>query len=134
MFDRATGTFDVTLLPLANDTPAEGSPLGRMSIDKIFRGDIKATSKGEMLTAGTAIKNSAGYVAIERVMGTVKGLKGTFALMHTGMMNRGSPSLTITVVPDSGTGELTGLTGRLDIQIAEGKHSYVFDYDIATLA
>jgi hypothetical protein len=87
-----------------------------------------------MLTAGTAIKNSAGYVAIERVMGTVKGRKGTFALMHTGMMNRGSPSLTITVVPDSGTGELTGLTGRLDIQIADGKHSYVFDYDIATLA
>jgi hypothetical protein len=128
------GTFDVKLNPLAADTPPEGSPLGRLSIDKVFHGDIEGTSKGEMLTAGTAVKNSAGYVAVERVTGVVKGFRGTFALMHTGIMNRGAPSLNITIVPDSGTGDLTGISGTLDIQIADGKHSYVLDYTIATTA
>ena len=125
---RATGTFDVKITPQATDTPTEGSPLGRMSIDKQFHGDLEGTSKGEMLTAGTAIKNSAVYVAVERVTGTLHGKTGTFALHHTGIMNRGDQSLTITVVPDSGTGELTGITGTLSIEIANGKHSYVFDY------
>ena len=116
------------ITPQATDTPTEGSPLGRMSIDKQFHGDLEATGKGEMLTAGTPIKNSAVYVAVERVTGTLHGKTGTFALHHTGIMNRGAQSLTITVVPDSGTGELTGITGTLSIEIANGKHSYVFDY------
>ena len=127
---RATGPFDVTITPQATDTPAEGSPLGRLSIDKQFHGDLEGTSKGEMLTAGTAIKNSAAYVAVERVTGTLHGRKGTFALHHTGIMNRGQPSLTITVVPDSGTGELTGITGTMSIDITNGNHSYIFEYTL----
>ena len=128
MTTRATGTFDVKITPQATDTPTEGSPLGRLSIDKQFHDDLEGTSKGEMLTSGTAIKNSAVYVAVERVTGTLHGKTGTFALHHTGIMNRGEQSLTITVVPDSGTGELTGISGTLSIEIANGKHSYVFDY------
>lgn len=130
MTTRATGTFDVKITPLANDTPAEGSTLGRMSIDKQFHGDIDATSKGEMLTAGTAIKNSAGYVAIERVTGTVHGKRGTFALQHNATMTRGEGKLAIIVVPDSGTGDLTGLSGTLGIEITGGKHYYTFDYSL----
>jgi len=125
---RATGSFDVKITPLASDSPAEGSPLGRMSIEKTFHGDLDATSTGEMLTAGTAIKNSAGYVAIERVTGSLHGKSGTFALQHNATMTRGAGALNIIVVPDSGTGELTGLSGSLSIEIAGGKHAYVFDY------
>ena len=127
---RAAGTFDVNITPLANDSPSEGSTLGRMSIDKQFHGDIDATSRGEMLTAGTAIKNSAGYVAIERVAGTVHGKRGTFALQHNATMTRGEGKLAIIVVPDSGTGELTGLSGTLGIEITGGKHYYTFDYSL----
>lgn len=130
MTTRATGTFDVRITPLANDTPAEGSTLGRMSIDKQFHGDIDATSKGEMLTAGTAIQSSAGYVAIERVTGTVHGKRGTFALQHNATMTRGEGKLAIIVVPDSGTGDLTGLSGTLGIEITGGKHYYTFDYSL----
>lgn len=104
--------------------------LARMSIDKRFHGDLEATSTGEMLSAGTSVKGSAGYVAIERVTGTLAGRSGTFVLQHTGTMNRGTPDLTITVVPDSGTGDLTGLAGRMSINIDEGKHSYGFDYTL----
>ena len=129
---RATGSFDVKISPLASDTPAEGSPLGRMSIDKQFHGDLEGTSKGEMLTAGTAIKDSAGYVAIERVIGTLHGKKGTFALQHNATMTRGVGSLNIVVVPDSGTGELTGLSGTLSIDITGGRHLYVFDYSLSS--
>jgi hypothetical protein len=131
---RAAGIFSVKLVPLANDTPTEGSALGRMSIDKVFTGDLEATSKGEMLTAGTAIKNSAVYVAIERVTGALAGRTGTFALYHVGIMNRGAPSLSVSIVPDSGTGELIGIAGRLDIQVADGKHTYALDYDFVTTA
>ena len=127
---RAAGTFDVNITPLANDSPSEGSTLGRMSIDKQFHGDIDATSRGEMLTAGTAIKNSAGYVAIERVAGTVHGKRGTFALQHNATMTRGEGKLAIIVVPDSGTGELTGLSGTLGIEITGGTHYYTFDYSL----
>jgi hypothetical protein len=129
---RATGTFAVTLNPLPAYAAAEGSPLGRMSIDKAFAGDLTGTSQGEMLTAGTAVKGSAAYVAIERVTGTLGGRAGSFVLHHTGVMNRGVPHLTITVVPDSGTGDLMGLTGTLAIIITDGKHSYEFDYDLTT--
>ena len=127
---RATGSFDVKITPLASDTPAEGSPLGRMSIDKQFQGDLEGTSTGEMLTAGTGIKNSAGYVAIERVTGNLHGKRGTFALQHNATMTRGEGSLNIIVVPDSGTGDLTGLSGRLSIEITGGKHFYVFEYSL----
>jgi hypothetical protein len=127
---RATGTFEVKLTPQAMDDKAEGSPLGRMSLDKQYKGDLEASSKGEMLTAGTVVKGSAGYVAMERVTGVLNGKSGTFALQHSGTMNRGEASLIITVVPDSGTGQLTGLSGKLMIIIADGKHSYSFEYTI----
>lgn len=126
----AAGTFDVKLTPQATDAPVEGAPLGRMSIDKEFHGDLEATSKGEMLTAGGSEKGSAGYVAIERVSGTLHGRRGTFALQHSGVMTRGEPQLTIGVVPDSGTGELVGLTGRMTISVAGGTHSYEFDHTL----
>jgi hypothetical protein len=131
MTTRATGTFDVKLTPQANDTPGEGSPLGRMTIDKQFHGDLEGTSKGEMLTAGTAIKNSAGYVAVERVTGTLNGKTGTFALQHNATMTRGEGKLNIIVVPDSGTGELTGLSGSMTIDITNGKHYYTLEYVLA---
>lgn len=129
MSKQANGTFEVKLLP----QPAiEGgdATLGRMSIDKQFRGDLEGSSQGQMLTAGTAVKGSAGYVAIERVTGTLSGRKGSFVLQHNATMTRGTPAMTIIVVPDSGTGELTGLSGKFEIQIAEGKHSYTLDYSI----
>ena len=128
---RATGTFDVSLKPLSMDNDPGTQLLGRMSIDKQFRGDVEATSKGQMLTGGTIIKNSAGYVAIERVTGSVKGRKGSFILQHNGTMNRGEPSLVITVVPDSGTDQLEGLKGSMKIDIDAGKHSYELEYVLA---
>jgi len=129
MSTRATGPFDVKLAPLPAYESAPEAMLARMSIDKQFRGDLEATSKGEMLSAGTREKGSAGYVAIERVNGTLNGRRGTFVLQHTGTMNRGAPQLSITVVPDSGTDQLVGLSGTMGIVIApDGKHSYEFDY------
>lgn len=129
--NRASGTFEVKLAPQDLAHKAEGSTLGRMSIDKQFHGDLEATSQGEMLTATTSVQGSAGYVAIERVSGTLQGRSGTFVLQHSGTMTRGEPHLVITVVPDSGTGQLAGLTGKMMITIAEGKHSYDFEYTLA---
>jgi len=127
----ATGTFDVKITPQASDLAPDGPHLGRMSLDKQFHGDLTAAAKGEMITAaGIAVKESAAYSAVERVTGTLQGKKGSFALQHTGVMNRGTPSLTITVVPDSATGELAGLTGTMAIVIEGKQHSYVFDYEI----
>ena len=130
MQKHATGTFEVKLSPLQTHDTLPGSMLGRLSIDKQFHGDLQATTVGEMLSAGTATNGSAGYVAIERATGSLHGHAGTFVLMHTGLMNRGTPQLTVTVVPDSGTGELTGLAGELKIIIAEGKHAYELDYTL----
>lgn len=127
---HARGTFEVTLAPQPMTDPAAGPALGRMSIDKRFLGDLDGTSKGEMLFAGTAVRESAGYVAIERVSATLGGRRGTFVLQHSGTMNRGAPSLICAVVPDSGTDELTGLTGTMNIIIADGKHSYEFEYSL----
>jgi hypothetical protein len=124
---HATGPFEVKLAP--QDDKIDPT-LSRMILDKQFHGNLEATSKGQMLAAGTAVKGSAGYVAIELVTGTLGGRTGTFVLQHNGTMNRGTPALSITVVPDSGTGELTGLTGTMAIVIAEGKHSYDFDYTL----
>lgn len=131
---RASGTFEVKISPQASDDHAEGVALGMVSLDKQFHGDLEATSKGEMLTAGTGVPGSAGYVAIERVDGTLHGRGGTFVLQHSGTMTRGAPQLTITVVPDSGAGQLAGLAGRMTITIADGKHTYDFEYTLAETA
>ncbi len=106
-----------------------------MSLDKTFHGDIEATSVGEMLAVRTAVAGSAGYVAIERVTGTLAGRAGTFALQHWGMMDNGSPDLKISVIPDSATGELAGLTGTMSIDIQPGgKHFYAFSYSLPPAA
>ncbi len=123
----ANGTFQVKLIPQVTDGDAR---LGRLSIEKQFQGDLEATSKGEMLTGGTVVKGSAGYVAMELVTGKLHDRSGSFILQHTGTMDRGKPSLSVTVVPDSGTDELTGLTGKMAINIADGKHSYEFEYTL----
>ncbi len=125
---RASGTFEVKLSPLTLNNSAADSSLGRMDIDKQFLGDLAATSRGEMLSAGTAVKGSAGYVALERVSGTLENRAGSFVLQHTGTMNRGEPRLEITVVPDSGTDQLKGLSGTMMITIVGGIHTYEFDY------
>jgi hypothetical protein len=126
---RATGDFDVKLGPLESYNRDPGAALGRMSLDKVFEGDLQATSKGEMLSAGAPQSGSAGYVAVERVTGALHGRRGSFALQHSATMHRGTSSLSITVVPGSGTGELAGLSGTLNIIIADGKHSYEFEYE-----
>jgi len=128
---RARGTFDVKLTPEAPaDTPAD-SALGRLRIVKQFQGDLEGSGGGQMLTAMTPVEGSAGYVAIERVRGTLHGRAGTFVLQHSGTMSRGKQHLTIAVVPDSGTGELVGLAGQMVITIANGKHSYEFEYTLS---
>jgi hypothetical protein len=124
----ANGEFVVKLLPLGLD--GQDSKFGRMSIDKTISGGLVATTVGQMLTAMTDVKGSAGYVAIEKVDGVLDGKKGSFALQHAGTMNRGAPSLLVTVVPDSGTDELIGLAGEFKIIIAGGKHSYEFKYTL----
>jgi len=131
MTNRAHGPFDVKLNPQAPDDEAAGSAIARMVIDKQFHGDLEATSKGQMLAASTAVHGSAGYVALEFVSGTLDGRHGTFVLQHSATMTRGTPHLSITVVPDSGTGELEGLAGKMDIIVADGKHSYDFEYTLA---
>jgi hypothetical protein len=130
VINHASGTFEVKVTPQADDNGGEPA-LGRMSLDKRFHGDLEGTSKGEMLTVATDVKGSAGYVAKERVIGKLKGHSGTFALQHTGTMTRGVPNLAITVVPDSGTGELIGLAGQMTINITDGKHFYEFEYTLA---
>lgn len=128
---QAKGKFEVKLDRQEMHAALEGSTFGRMSIDKKFEGDLVGASRGEMLSAMTAVKGSAGYVAIEEVTGTLDGKTGTFVLQHNATMDRGRPLLNVIVVPDSGTGELVGITGKLDI-IIEGKdHSYVFDYNFS---
>jgi len=116
--------------PQAPDDPAADPTPGRLLIDKQYHGDLQASAKGQMLAARTGVKDSAGYVAIERVNGTLHGRSGSFVLQHSGTMTRGAQELSITVVPDSGTGQLAGLAGKLTITIAEGKHSYEFDYTL----
>ena len=126
MTRHATGTFEVTVTP----QPADDSAVGRMSLDKQFSGDLVGTSKGIMLAMGTAVEGSAGYVAMEQVTGNLHGRSGSFALQHSGTMAHGAQQLSITVVPDSGTGELAGLSGQMAILISDGKHSYDFEYSL----
>jgi len=128
MSDRAKGTFEVKVTPAANEGK-DSVAAGRLTLDKTFQGDLTGTSKGEMWTADTSVKESAGYVAIEKVSGTLRGRRGAFTLLHQGTMKHGGDfKLTVVVVPDSGTDQLTGLSGTMAIIIADGKHSYEFDY------
>jgi hypothetical protein len=127
---HARGTFEVQMNPRAPEDKAEGASLGRLSLDKKFHGDLVATGKGEMLTAVTDVKGSAGYVAIERITGTLHGRSGSFVLLHRGIMTNRGQELTLTVVPDSGTRQLVGLAGEMAIQIADGKHSYDLAYTL----
>jgi len=126
---QAKGPFDVKIEPAAADEKVKDSAISRMTIDKQFHGDLDAHSVGVMLATGSA-KGSGGYVAIERVTGTLNGRTGSFALQHSATMDNNSPSLSIFVVPGSGTGELAGITGKMNIIIADGKHSYEFDYSL----
>ncbi len=126
----ATGTFEIALPRPPQYDATDGIILGRTTMDKRFSGDLDATSQVEMLSAGTSVKGSAGYVAIERVKGTLQGRAGGFVLQHSGTLNRGQASLSVTVVPDSGTGALTGIAGQMTIDIVEGKHVFTFDYTL----
>lgn len=126
----AKGTFEVKVTPLPPEENIGDATIGRLSLDKQFSGDIVGTAKGQMLGIGTDIKESAGYVAAERVHATVNGKKGSFALQHSGTMQAGKFDLTISIVPDSGTGELKGIAGTMKIVIDSGKHSYELSYTL----
>ena len=129
MLHHATGPFDVKVTP--QDDKSDDPLLGRMSLDKQYHGDLEATGKGQMLTAGSSIKGSGAYVAIEKITGTLQGRTGSFVLQHSGTMTQNMPLLTITVVPDSGTGGLAGISGKMTIIIAAGgKHSYDLEYTL----
>ena len=130
MTKRATGTFEVALTPQVEPDAALGATLGRMRLDKQFHGDLTAVGQGEMLTAITTTDGSAGYVAIERVTGALHGRQGSFVFQHSGITNRNAQQLSITVVPDSGTGELTGIAGMFSLNIVDGKHFYTFEYSL----
>jgi len=125
---HAKGTFDVKLTPQGESDRRDGAATARMTADKQYHGDLEGTGQGEMLSALADVKGSGSYVAIERVSGTLHGRKGTFVLDHRGRMTRGAQQLEINVVPDSGTGEIAGLTGRMGITITEGRHDYDFEY------
>jgi Protein of unknown function (DUF3224) len=126
---HAKGPFDVKVLPQPADLKVGHETIGRMGLDKRFHGDLDAVSLGQMLAFMGEAKDSGSYVAVERVDGTLGGKKGTFALHHLGIMDKGAQTLTIGVVPGSATGELAGLTGSMKIVIApDGAHSYEFDY------
>ncbi|NOR19675.1 MAG: DUF3224 family protein [Xanthomonadales bacterium] len=128
---KVSGKFDVNLNPLETEARGvNGINLGRMSIDKTFAGELDASSKGEMLTAMTSVAGSAGYVAIEQVIGSLSGKQGSFVLQHFGTMDKGKDRLILEVVPDSGSEELSGLTGSMVIQITEGQHYYEFEYEL----
>lgn len=132
MATHARGTFEVKVTPQAQEENVGDPTVNRLSLDKQFHGDLQASSKGQMLAVGSGSKgSSAGYVALERVIGTLQGRTGTFALQHSGTMTNGVPRLTITVVPGSGTGELAGLSGNMTVIIADGRHSFDFEYSLA---
>ena len=130
MKGTAKGAFEVKVVPIVQTEHAGGTTLGRFSLAKTFHGDLEGAGAGEMLTAGTSVAGSAGYVAIERVEGTLGGRKGSFVLQHLGSMAHGEQNLTITVVPDSGTGALAGLEGKLQIAIEGKAHFYIFEYSL----
>jgi hypothetical protein len=130
MSHHATGTFEVKVTPLDPAFKSDDNAIGRYSLDKQFHGALEATSKGEMLSGMGTVKGSGGYVAIERITGTLDGRTGTFILQHNGTMQNGVYHLNVIVVPDSGTAQVTGLQGSMEIIIKEGKHSYDFTYTL----
>lgn len=127
---RASGTFDVKMIPQPAEPQVGDASIGRMALDKQYHGDLAATGKGQMLAVRTSVDGSAGYVAMEQVSGRLHGRCGAFALQHSGTMTRGAPTLSISVVPDSGSGELLGLVGTLTIILADGKHACEFEYTL----
>lgn len=128
---QAIGTFHIKLTPLeVFHQGTDAMQLGRMAIEKEFSGDLSASSRGEMLSAVTSTPGSAGYVAIEQVQGSLAGRQGSFVLQHSGLMTQGGKSLTLTVVPDSASGALSGLSGTMAIDIVDGVHHYRFDYQL----
>ncbi len=128
---KVSGKFDVKLNPVSVYSKGQdGIKMGRMTIDKVFHGDLDATSKGEMLSAMTAVKGSAGYVAIEQVRGNLAGKYGSFVLQHFGTLAQGDDFLLLEVVPDSGTGLLEGISGKMSIDVREGVHYYELDYEL----
>ncbi|GKX61614.1 hypothetical protein SOASR032_01830 [Pragia fontium] len=129
----ARGPFDLKLDPQPLSSIAENTGLGRMTLDKQFHGDLNATSQGEMLAFRSSVQGSAGYVAMETVSGTLNGRRGSFVFQHSSTMNRGVSGQSITVVPDSGSEELSGLSGSMIITITDGQHSYQFDYTLPEL-
>lgn len=128
MTQHASGTFDITMTPASPPKHEGRTATGRMLLDKQYSGDLVATGKGQMLTAVTDTQGAAAYVAIERVKGTLNGKKGSFVIQHAGTMRGGAQHLSISVVPDSGTEELTGITGTLALKMVERSHTYAFDY------
>jgi len=122
---HVNGTFEIHMTP-----QSDAHPWGRQRLEKVFHGPLEGASIGEMLAVRTAVKGSAGYVALEQVTATLEGRKGTFFLQHSGLMDKGTPALTVTVVPDSGTGQLQGLTGTMTIKAEGGKHTYGFCYSL----
>ena len=129
MANHATGTFEVKTTP--QDDKAGDKTLGRMTIEKQWQGEMQGTSSGQMLTGGDFRTGSAGYVAMEKFTGSVKGRKGTLIFQHSATMTSGKGDLTIVVVPDSGSEELKGISGKLTIKIENGKHFYDFEYTVA---
>jgi Protein of unknown function (DUF3224) len=128
---RASGTFDVTLKPVSDDDHTDGGAIGRMTVDKVYHGDLEGQAVAQMLTGMSPSEKTSGvYVAIERVTARLKDRKGSFILHHTGIMDRGAQNLRITVVPDSGTDQLAGISGTMTIEIKDGKHFYTFDYTL----
>lgn len=127
---HAKGTFEVKITPQSPEEGVGDPTVGRMALEKHFRGDLEGVGRGQMLAVGTAIDGSAGYVAMERVHGTLHGREGSFALQHHGVMNRGTPQLAISIVPDSGTEGLSGIAGALTIRIADGVHHYELAYSL----
>lgn len=127
---QVSGHFEVKLTPQQSGDKNADAVVGLLSISKQFHGPLQASSSGHMLAVGTEVKGSAGYVAMERVSGNLQGRDGSFALQHSGTMNRGVPTLMVTVVPDSGTGALTGISGHLGIRIETDQHFYDFSYEL----
>ncbi|HWS25791.1 MAG TPA: DUF3224 domain-containing protein [Xanthomonadales bacterium] len=130
MTQIARGTFTVKLQPDTDADVQEGVSLGRMTLSKVFEGDLVGTGAGTMLTSQNASTGSAAYVAIERVSGTLAGRKGSFVFQHLGIMTSDGRELSIRVAPDSGTGELAGLSGTFTLTIKDGVHAYEFAYTL----
>lgn len=130
MATRVSGSFEVQMIPQEPSETIKEAAIGRMALEKRYNGELDAVGRGEMLIVHGAVDDSSGYVAIERVIGTLQGRAGGFALLHQGIMNRGEPSLSVVVAPDSGTGELVGLSGKMSLSNDGGEHAYEFEFDL----